>query len=228
MPSDRSVSPFRHVFVTGGTGYLGAALLPRLIARGHRVRALVRPGSERRLPPGVAAVVGDALDAASWAGCVAPADTLVHLVGVAHPAPWKADAFERVDLPAGRAAVAAAKLAGAHLVYLSVAHPAPVMRAYVAVRRQVEEEIRAAGIAATCVRPWYVLGPGHRWAHLLRPLYAVAERLPATRDGARRLGLVTLAEISAALVGAVQSPPAGVRVVEVPEIRRQARSLAAA
>jgi uncharacterized protein YbjT (DUF2867 family) len=39
----------RQVFVTGGTGYLGGALLPALLARGHRVRALVRPGSEAKL-----------------------------------------------------------------------------------------------------------------------------------------------------------------------------------
>ena len=35
----------RQVFVTGGTGYLGGALLPALLARGHRVRALARPGA---------------------------------------------------------------------------------------------------------------------------------------------------------------------------------------
>ena len=213
-----------HVFVTGGTGYLGRALIDALRARGHTVRALVRAGSERRLPPGVPHVVGDALGAATYADAVAPADTLVHLVGVPNPSPAKAAEFERVDRASGLAAVAAARAAGVrHLVYVSVAQPAPVMRAYVAARASVEAEIRrahlAGGPAATCLRPWYVLGPGHRWPHVLRPLYAVGRLLPSTRAGAERLGLVTLAEMTAALVRAVESPPAGVSVVDVPGIR---------
>jgi hypothetical protein len=65
-----------------------------------------------------------------------------------------------------------------------------------------------------------VLGPGHRWPHLLRPLYAVLRRLPSTREGATRLGLVTHAEMVAALVHAVESPALGVVVVDVPGIRR--------
>jgi uncharacterized protein YbjT (DUF2867 family) len=41
-----------HVFIAGGTGYLGRALVPELLRRGHRVRLLVRPGSESRTPRG--------------------------------------------------------------------------------------------------------------------------------------------------------------------------------
>ena len=40
-----------------------------------------------------------------------------------------------------------------------------------------------------------------------------------TRDGARRLGLVTLAQMTRALVHAVENPSSGSRIVEVPEIR---------
>jgi uncharacterized protein YbjT (DUF2867 family) len=216
----------RRLFVTGGTGYLGGALLPVLVARGHRVRALVRQGSERKVPAGCEAVAGNALDARSFAALVAPADTLLHLVGVSHPAPWKADQFRAVDLASALATVAAGREAAVrHLVYLSVAQPAPVMRSYVAVRGECEAAIRAAGLTATCVRPWYVLGPGHRWAYALAPFYALAERLPATRDTARRLGLVTLAQMVAALVRAIESPPAPgtVRIVEVEDIKKGGR-----
>ncbi|MEK6570662.1 MAG: NAD(P)H-binding protein, partial [Bacteroidota bacterium] len=52
----------RRVFITGGTGYMGRRLIPELLRRGHEVRALVRNGSELKLPAGCPFIVGDALD----------------------------------------------------------------------------------------------------------------------------------------------------------------------
>jgi uncharacterized protein YbjT (DUF2867 family) len=94
------------------------------------------------------------------------------------------------------------------------------MRAYIAARTEGEARLAAAGLRATILRPWYVLGPGHRWAAALAPLYWMAERVPSSRDTARRLGLVNLAQMVAALVYAVEHPPDATRVVEVPDIRR--------
>ena len=207
--------------MTGATGYMGRRLTRELVRRGHVVRALVRPGSEGKLAAGCEAVAGDALNAATFQERVAPADTFVQLVGVAHPSPAKAEQFRTVDLASVRASAAAAAAAGVeHFVYVSVAHPAPAMQAYIAVRAEGEALIRAAGLHATILRPWYVLGPGHRWPVVLIPAYWLAERLPATRDTARRLGLVTLEQMAGALVDAVEHPAKSVRIVEVPEIRR--------
>jgi uncharacterized protein YbjT (DUF2867 family) len=208
------------VFVTGGTGYVGRPLIARLIERGHSVRALSRPASAAALPSSAVRVIGDALDATTYGDGVAPADTIVHLVGTPHPNPRKAREFIDVDLASVRAAVdVATRTRVAHFIYLSVAHPAPVMRAYIAVREQGEALVHASGIPATILRPWYVLGPGHRWPVLLKPIYALFELLPATRDSARRLGLVTLDQIVTALAYAVDHPPERLRICEVPEIR---------
>jgi uncharacterized protein YbjT (DUF2867 family) len=220
---DRIESASMAILVTGGTGYIGRRLLAALVARGHSVRALVRPSSAGKLPHTVAAIAGNALDVTSIAQALLPDDTFVHLVGTPHPNPSKALEFERVDLASIRASVTAATRVGiAHLVYVSVAHPAPAMHAYVAARMAGEAAIAESGLAATVLRPWYVLGPGHRWPMALLPLYALAELLPPTRETARRLGLVTVAQMVAALVQAVESPPpAGARrIIEVPEIRR--------
>ncbi len=213
--------PARNLFVTGGTGYLGRRLIRTLTERGHLVRALVRPGSESRLPPAVPAVRGDALHGVSYAAQVAPADTFVHLVGVSHPSPRKAQEFLRVDLASVQAAVAAASAAGVeHFIYVSVAHPAPAMQAYVAARMQGERILRDSGLPATILRPWYVLGPGHWWPVLLMPGYWLAELLPNSRETARRLGLVTIGQMIRALVHAVEEPVAGLRVLDVPHIRQ--------
>lgn len=211
---------FHRVFVAGGTGYVGRPLITQLLARGHEVRALVRPGSEKKLPAGCQAIPGDALDGESYVSKIAPSDTFMQLVGVSHPSPAKAAEFRSIDLASGQSAVEAARSAGVqHFVYISVAHPAPMMKAYIEVRSQCEALIQRSGMNATILRPWYVLGPGHRWPYLLLPAYKLMEMLPATREGATRLGLVTLDQMIAALIDAVEAPARGVRVLEVPEIR---------
>ena len=213
------------VFVTGGTGYIGRPLIAAILERGHTVHALVRAGSESRLPHGANPVFGSALEATSFATAIPRGATVVHLVGTPHPSPAKAAEFRRVDLASILATVAAAQTAAArHLVYLSVAHPAPVMSAYVAAREEGETAVRASGIPATILQPWYVLGPGHRWPYLLVPLYALLRAVPATREGALRLGLVSRRDMVAALLEAVEAPPpSAVRILGVPEIRRAGR-----
>jgi uncharacterized protein YbjT (DUF2867 family) len=215
-----------HVFVTGATGYMGRALIPELLQRGHRVRALVRRGSEAKVPAGVGLTIGNALDADSFRGAIAGCDTLVHLVGVAHPSPAKAREFREIDLASVKASVEGALACRiGHFVYVSVAHPAPLMKDYIAVRMQGESLIHRAGLPATLVRPWYVLGPGHWWPVILLPIYRVMEWLPQTREGARRLGLVWRKQMIAALVEAVEHPPVGIRVMEPPDILRAAERL---
>jgi uncharacterized protein YbjT (DUF2867 family) len=211
--------PSRNVFITGATGYLGRPLARHLVERGHRVRALARPGSERKVPLGCVPVIGDALEPASYLRAVAPAGVLVHLVGVAHPSPRKAPLFRSVDLASTEAALASARAAGVRrFVYVSVAMPAPVMKAYVEARQAGEALIRGSGLDATFVRPWYVLGPGHRWPMLLYPFYGLASLLPGSRETARRLGLVTRSQMLRALVRAVEDTTPGVSVVDVPAI----------
>ena len=208
------------VFVTGATGYMGSRLIPLLVQRGHTVKAVVRQGSERKLPAGMIAVVADPLTMDSYTEQVRGSDVFVHLIGVAHPSPAKAKEFREIDLVSAQVAVKAAREAGiGHFIYLSVAQPAAMMQAFIAVRSEGEKMIRESGIPATFVRPWYVLGPGHRWAYVLLPFYWICERLPATRESARRLGLVTIAQMVDALVWAVENPAEGVRILDVPKIR---------
>ena len=199
---------------------MGRRLIPELLSRGHRVRALVRSGSEGKLPTGCEPVAGNALDESTFASRVAPADTFVQLIGVAHPSPAKAAEFRSVDLASAKASAKAASAAGVrHFIYVSVAQPAPAMKAYVQARSEGEAAIRAAGLNATFLRPWYVLGPGHRWPYAILPFYWLLRLLPPSRDLARRLYPVTLRQMISALVTAVENPVSGIRIVEAPEIR---------
>ena len=208
------------VFIAGSTGYLGTRLTKALLDRGFEVRALVRKGSENKVPSGCSIVTGDALNAASYQDSIG-SETFVHMVGVPNPSPAKAKLFRSIDLPAALASIEAAKFAKVnHFVYLSVAHPARVMKVYIETRMEAEKRIEESGMNATFVRPWYVLGPGHRWAYALIPIYKICELIPATREGALRCGLVTLKQMIAALVNAVENPAQGIRVVSVQDIKR--------
>jgi len=79
--------------------------------------------------------------------------------------------------------------------------------------------IRSLHLPATFVRPWYVLGPMHRWPYVLRPFYWLCERLPNTREAARRLGLVTIGQMTRALLWAAENATSDVRILDVPGIR---------
>jgi uncharacterized protein YbjT (DUF2867 family) len=202
---------------------MGRTLTAQLLARRHTVLSLVRPGSGPRAVRGSEPCELDVFQVDSLAKAFARSQCVVQLIGVAHPSPAKANEFRSVDLASARASIAAAKLTGIqHFVYVSVAQPAPVMKAYLAVRAEAERLLAESRLTATVLRPWYVLGPGHHWPRLLTPFYACAGLIPSLRAGARRLGLVTLQQMTDALLWAIEHPPAEAqqRIIDVPAIRQ--------
>jgi uncharacterized protein YbjT (DUF2867 family) len=210
----------RSILVTGATGYLGRALIARARPRGHRIKALVRAETAHPLPRDVPQVVGSPFAVEDVERALSCGDTLVHLIGTPRPNPSKARQFREVDLAsADIAARAAARVGVAHIVYVSVAHPAPIMHAYVDARRDAEAAFRATGLPVTVLRPWYVLGPSHWWPVVLLPIYKILEAVPSKRNAALRLGLVTHTQMITALMRAIEDGPSGTRVIEVPEIR---------
>lgn len=210
------------VVVTGGTGYIGRALIDQLLAQGHTVTALARAASRSKLAAGARIIEGSALKADDVAGALSDGCTLVLLVGTPHPNPKKVREFQEVDLASVRAAADAIKRSRvAHVIYVSVAHPAPIMDTYIAVRSEGERLLRETDMPLTVLRPWYVLGPGHWWPLALLPLYKLFELIPSTRETALRLGLVTHQQMVATLAAAVgQAPASHPRIIEVPGIRR--------
>ncbi len=209
------------VFITGGTGYVGSRLIPVLQRQGCSVRALVRPGSERKLPPGCDVVVGNPLDRATFEHAIEPYSAFVQLVGVPHPSPAKAQQFYDIDLVSARASIdAAAARQVDHFVYVSVAQPAPVMKAYQLSRAIAEGHLAQSGLPPACSGRGMCSAPGHRWPIVLKPFYWIAERRASSRSAALRLGLVTIDQMVATLALVVAAPPKTSRILTVPDIRR--------
>jgi nucleoside-diphosphate-sugar epimerase len=210
----------KSVLITGATGYMGLRLIPALQTHGYVVRAVVRRGSESKLPPNVQPIMADALQMDSYTDQVRPTDTFVHLIGTPHPSPAKAKQFQEIDLVSIQVATKAARAAGVeHFIYLSVAYPSRMMQAFIEVRQKGAALLRESGLPVTFVRPWYVLGPGHWWPYAIIPIYWLMALLPSTRESARRLGLVNIGQMIRALVWAVENPPDKIRILDVPQIR---------
>lgn len=208
------------LFIAGGSGYIGKALIPMLVKHNHSVYCLVREKSINKLPEGCKPIIGNALNHNTYKEKIFPSDTFIHLVGVSHPNPSKADQFRRIDLVSLQQSAEASVAAGIkHFIYISVAHPAPLMKEYIKVREQCEEILVQSGLNTTILRPWYVLGTGHRWPYILIPFYMLLEKFPSTAASARRLGLVTRNQMTNSLINSVENPANGIRIIEAPEIR---------
>ncbi len=108
--------------VTGATGFVGSAVVRHLVADGHDVRALVRPGSDRQnlSSVGVTLAEGDLLDPTSLAAAMAGCDGLFHVA--ADYRLWARDPGEifRSNVDGTRNVLLAARVAGvARIVYTS-------------------------------------------------------------------------------------------------------------
>jgi nucleoside-diphosphate-sugar epimerase len=216
------------VFITGATGYIGSRLVKLLINKGYGVIALVRKGSEHKIPIGAEAVVGDPFDPRTFKNHIPAGCVYVQLLGVPHPSPKKAQQFKEIDLRSVKASADAASDAGvAHMIYVSVAMmPSTFMQAYQAVRKEGEQYCVKKSLNCTFIRPWYVLGPGHNWPLLLLPFYGLAELVPARRIKAREMGLVTIKQMLDTLIQAIEEDPQPLRLIEIKDIRQKASAKA--
>lgn len=81
------------IFVTGGTGYVGGAVLDALLRGGHKVDALVRNGQSAAIVQarGATPVLGDLLEPATWRDAAAVADGAIHAAAAYGPRARKVD-----------------------------------------------------------------------------------------------------------------------------------------
>lgn len=213
----------KQIFITGGTGYMGRRMIKILLDKGYKVKALVRKGSENKLPTGCDYVIADPFDSKSFEKEIPSDATFVQLLGVAHPSPKKKKEFKTIDLASVKASASAAREAHVkHFVYVSVAQtPTNIMNDYQQCRAMGEACIRSTEIPSTFIRPWYVVGPGHYWPLLFSPLFKILEWIPSTSQKAKALRLVNLRQMLNALLYAIEhAPDKGVDVIEIEQIRK--------
>jgi nucleoside-diphosphate-sugar epimerase len=214
--------------VTGATGLLGSHVAEQLVARGERVRALVRPDSDtaflRRL--GVELCPGDLQDPGSLPPLVAGTDVVYHCAArVGDWGTWRDFQAQVIDATRNLAAACRAAGVGRLLHVSSVAvygHPRPRERItedeplgqrlrlldhYCRAKCRAEEAAREAG-AVTVVRPSWIFGPRDRNS-LPRLVQALRDGwVKVLGHGDNLLNIVQAADVADGAIRAANHPAA--------------------
>lgn len=195
--------------LTGATGFIGRELQRQLMAAGHAVRALVRPGSRHRacLLPGVDAREVALDDVAGLARALAGVAVVVHCAGAVRGRTRADFAPANVDAVTALCAAAMAQAAPPRLLLISsLAATRPHLSHYAASKHAGEEALRAAqGIQWTILRPPAVYGPGDReMLPLFRAIRAGVALVVGPR--AQRLSLLHVSDLARAVVACLAHP----------------------
>jgi uncharacterized protein YbjT (DUF2867 family) len=197
------------ILVAGGTGRLGAVLVPRLTARGEQVRVLTREPSRAAHLAGVEVVVGDVRRPADLAPAVRGVAAVVSAVhgfaGPGHVSP------ESVDRDGNAHLIDAASSVGARFVLLSVigaapTHPLGLFR----MKAAAEGALLRSSLPCTIIRSGAFL---EFYQDLMRRSAGRSGRPIVPGRGNNRVQFCLVAEVAAAVETALQGTPS--RVVEV-------------
>ncbi len=159
------------LLLTGATGLVGSALLPRLLAEGQTVRCLVR--DPRRLGPQrvrVQIALGDLTDPPSFRNAMRGVDTVVHLAASTRDQP-RGSIEELAAIATWRMVEAAQRAGVEHFVFFSTLgasthHRARLFRA----KALAEQAVRESDMRTTVIAPSLVYAPGDRWLTLIERL----------------------------------------------------------
>jgi uncharacterized protein YbjT (DUF2867 family) len=162
-----------NVLVTGASGFVGAALIPRLEAAGHMVRAYARRPDA--VAPGVEVVQGDAIAGTRLDEALEGVDCAYYLIHSMEPS--VDGSFADRDRRAATNFAAAARAAGVgRTIYLGGLVPeGKEASLHLASRLEVEQVLRDAAPASVALRASIVIGARSR---SFRFLVRLVERVP--------------------------------------------------
>ncbi len=189
------------ILVTGGGGFLGGAIVNRLLKRGDRVRSLSRNFYPELETKGVEQIQGDISDLAVVKNACAHTDIVFHVA--AKPPPWgKYDAYYRTNVVGTENVIESCKRQQVgRLVYTStpsvvfdgtdmegadesLPYPAKYTADYPRTKALAEQKVLAAAddnLRTVSLRPHQIWGPGD--PHFVPRLIARARELKQIGSG---------------------------------------------
>lgn len=184
-----------NVLVTGASGFIGQPLVRRLLAHGHKVRALIRRAEEGTLLPGAEIEVGDLRDSGAVERAARGMDGVVHLAWATGVA--RESAARVVNVDGTRRLLDAARLHDARrFVFVSsISAARERMGPYGRTKLEAERLVSASELEWVILRPSLVYGPGPAglFARLERSLRGPV--VPIVGDGSIELDPIHVEDV---------------------------------
>src|SRR3954465_2585244 len=194
------------ILLTGATGNVGSALLHRLVADGHQVRALVR--DSRRLGPDrvrVQIAMGDLSDASSFRNALRGVKTVIHLAAAIRDQEGQGATIEEVNALGTLRLVRAAERAGVErfIFFSAIGASLHSESRFFRAKAQAEVAVEEADMQTTIFSPSIIYSPGDPWLTLLGRL-ALLPVVPISGSGRAVYEPIWSHDAAAAVVGLLQ------------------------
>ena len=199
------------VLLTGATGFLGRRLLPRLLARGHTVRAVSRrPAHALSLPEHerLQTCRADVLDAASLRACLEGVDAAIYLVHSMEGGVEQAGEFIERDRRAALNFAEAAQDAGvSRILYVSGLKPTEYVSDHLSSRNDVEGYLGEYGVPVTVIRAGFIIGAGSAGFEMMKGITGkMGNTMTLSSDFRHRTQPAFAGDVVEALVACVDHP----------------------
>ena len=205
-------SPVR-VLVTGGSGFVGKAIVRQLRSSGFEVRVLSRSRDVGQ--SGVVSLRASLFDSEALVRAMAGCDAVIHLVGIISEV--GSQTFERVHVEGTRCVLAAARVAGVrryvHMSAMGARIGAPSR--YHQTKVSAEELVRNSGLDWTILRPSLIYGPGDGVVSLFDRMSRWSPIVPVIGSGEGLLQPVDVADVARVFVSALSKTGTRGRTFEV-------------
>lgn len=192
------------VAVTGGTGFVGTAVVSELLAAGHEVRILSRKAPER-LPEGARHVSGSVVTGEGLNILVEGVDAVVHLVGIIKES--GANTFKAAHYEGTVNILAAASRAEVrrYLHMSAMGTRKDAVSKYHRTKYAAEEAVRASGLDWTIFRPSTIFGPSDAFINMLTDMMRKTPVMPVVGGGKTRMQPISVENVATAFRKALES-----------------------